>query len=71
MSENFLNAALHGTGEFSWDTLVLQGSVTYLEPLGESVNLRATYRFTYTSAEIPFTMAMYANQLLLGLEWEI
>lgn len=70
VSQNFLNAALHGKGELLWEDFALQGKAAYVEPLSEQLDLLCTYRFTYASADSPFAMAMYANQFLLGLGWE-
>ncbi len=70
VSQNFLNAALHGKGSFLWESFALQGEVAATTPLGERFDLRCAYRFMFASADSPFEMAMYANQFLLGLEWQ-
>jgi hypothetical protein len=69
--QNFLHAAGDGRSEFFWDALVLRTQVEYRQQVGERLELRGTFLFTYTSSDTPLPMGMFSNTFLIGLAWAL
>jgi hypothetical protein len=53
--------------EFFWEQLVLGTEIEFRHGLGQRLELRASYRFTFVSSREPLEMAMYMNTLSLGV----
>jgi len=66
---NFLNAAGGGKGEFLWKNFVLLYKIEYEQILNQRLGLKISYRFNYATSQTPFSMDMYMNNFLIGIEW--
>ena len=69
IGQNFLRASLHGHPVYPWESLVLFTRLSWRERVGEHFALQGSYEFTYASADVPISMRMYANTVLVGLDW--
>ena len=69
VGDNFFRAALHGHPVYPWESLVMFTRLSWREHVGENFALRGSYEFTYASSDVPISMGMYANTVLVGLDW--
>lgn len=67
VSASWPRALLHGKPEYFWSRPALAGEAEIRQRLGAHLQLRATYEFTYASAERPAPFGMYMNRITVGL----
>jgi hypothetical protein len=67
--DSFLNASLHGSGEFLWDNFNADFNLGYTHYITNKTAFSCNYSFRYTSSEEPLKLGMYSNGILAGLEF--
>jgi hypothetical protein len=67
VSASWPRALLHGKPEYFWSRPAFSGEADIRQRLSGRLQLRATYSFTYASAERPAPLGLYMNRITVGL----
>ncbi len=69
-SDDYLYALEHPYTEYFWENPVVQFQAEYSQPVSDSFDFDAVYRFGFNRCDEPLPMSAFSNTFVAGMRWK-